>query len=376
METKTSIDSVSLIIKDNILILEREKGFYSMDTFKSGVGIGDVRSIITYSMKSPTAASNSIQYEKILKSLNQTVEFQKPAATAIGNYDIINGVNKTLKGVTAVVCPGNSIHKPLNITVLIDRDLDEKALIDIFQTIIETRTDIFQYFGVKNYSKYSKDDDYSPVSPDNNYSPVPDDDYSTINGFNQEHFMHKDEIMVACKGRGEGKSKKEMYEICLMVIKCVHEALRDLLSNFGYPLGIVEHIESVGVTIDDLVEAGMQLCVGVERTVELDNKLNKQLFKSLEDLNVAALIIAGIRLEEDLQRQRIRGIDVSDDPAYLYSDEVFGMAVANQIAGTKAIFNFKRYDEEKPGIIGSLGPVLDDIFAGLVAGCMSKMFEE
>jgi phosphatidylglycerophosphatase A len=53
-----------------------------------------------------------------------------------------------------------------------------------------------------------------------------------------------------------------------------------------------------------------------------------------------------------------------------------GMSVANQIAGTKAIFNFKRYDEAKPGVIANLGPVLDDIFAGLIAGCMSKIFED
>ncbi|WP_404805312.1 phosphatidylglycerophosphatase A, partial [Methanobrevibacter smithii] len=72
----------------------------------------------------------------------------------------------------------------------------------------------------------------------------------------------------------------------------------------------------------------------------------------------------------------IREVDVSDDPAYLYTDEVLGLAISNQIAGTKATFNFKRYDEAKPGIIGGLGPMVDDIFAGLIAGCMSKIFEE
>jgi len=135
-------------------------------------------------------------------------------------------------------------------------------------------------------------------------------------------------------------------------------------------------METVGVTVEDLVYAGMQLCVGVDETPELYDTLRKQLLKSLEDINVVSLIMAGIRLEEDYARHRVRGVDVDDDPAYLYSDEVMGMAVANQIAGTKAIFNFKRYDEEKPGIIGVLGPVLDDVFAGLVAGCMSKIFEE
>ena len=124
------------------------------------------------------------------------------------------------------------------------------------------------------------------------------------------------------------------------------------------------------------MEAGLELLAGVEKTEELEIALEKQIRKSLEDINVVVLIVAGIRVEDDLANHLIEGVDVDDDPAYLYSDEVLGMAIANQIAGTKAIFNFKRYDEEKPGVIGTLGPMLDDVFAGLVAGCMSKLFEE
>lgn len=139
---------------------------------------------------------------------------------------------------------------------------------------------------------------------------------------------------------------------------------------------IYELMSGVGVEVSQLVDAGLELLAGVERTSELEIVLEEQIRKSLEDINVVVLIVAGIRVEEDLQKHRIMGINVDDDPAYLYSDEVMGMAIANQIAGTKAIFNFKRYDEEKPGIIGTLGPMLDDVFAGLVAGSMSKVFEE
>jgi alpha-ribazole phosphatase CobZ len=134
-------------------------------------------------------------------------------------------------------------------------------------------------------------------------------------------------------------------------------------------------MNDVGIGVDDLVDAGMEMVVGVEKTQEIRDKLKKQIYHSLDDLNVVSFIIAGIRLEEDYEKHRVHGVDVDDDPAYLYSDEVFGMSVANQIAGTKAIFNFKRYDEAKPGIISKLGPVLDDVFAGLIAGCMSKVFE-
>jgi alpha-ribazole phosphatase CobZ len=135
-------------------------------------------------------------------------------------------------------------------------------------------------------------------------------------------------------------------------------------------------MSEVGVEVPQLVEAGLELLEGVERTDKLEIFLEKQIRKSLEDINVVVLIVAGIRVEDDLANGRIQGVDVDDDPAYLYSDEVLGMAIANQIAGTKAIFNFKRYDEAKPGVIGTLGPMLDDVFAGLVAGCMSKLFEE
>jgi len=355
METETGLNNVSLTIKDNILILEREKGFFSLDTFNAGIGMGDVRSIITYSLKSQEdpAPSNTTERDEDLKILPRDVQVLKPATVAFGNFNIKNGVNKTQNGVTTIVTAGKNVNMPLCITVLIEEKLSETTLTELFQSIVELKTDILSDLGLKN------------VNQENNNSNI-----------DLEYNSSSDQIILACSGRGDINSDQEIDEIHLMVRRCLKEALSEQLKNFGYPRDIMGHILDAGVTIEDLIDAGMQLCVGVERNKTLDVKLKKQLLKSLEDLNVAALIMAGVRLEEDFSRSRIRGIDVSDDPAYLYSDEVLGLAVANQIAGTKAIFNFKRYDEEKPGIIGTLGPFLDDVFAGLVAGCMSKIFEE
>ena len=86
--------------------------------------------------------------------------------------------------------------------------------------------------------------------------------------------------------------------------------------------------------------------------------------------------MAAIRTEYDFENNLVREVDISDDPAYLYTDEVLGLSIANQIAGTKARFNFVRYDQAKPGILYGLGPMLDDIIGGLIAGVMSKIFEE
>ena len=78
-----------------------------------------------------------------------------------------------------------------------------------------------------------------------------------------------------------------------------------------------------------------------------------------------------MRTEQVLTQGGLREIDEA-----VHAGDVLGLAVANQIAGTKATFNFIKYDEAKPGIIYGLPPILEDVFAGLIAGCVTKIFEE
>ena len=165
-------------------------------------------------------------------------------------------------------------------------------------------------------------------------------------------------------------------DLKIKIEEAIEISLEDAFERMGLTFGILDYFVAEGILIGDLVEAGMELVDGVKVTPELNDKMEAQILKSLTDINVIALLVAAMRTEQDLSGNHIREIDVRDDPAYLYADEVLGIAISNQIAGTKGAFNFKRYDEEKPGIIYGLPPMLDDIFAGLIAGCMSKIFEE
>jgi len=45
------------------------------------------------------------------------------------------------------------------------------------------------------------------------------------------------------------------------------------------------------------------------------------------------------------------------------------------ISGFKGHFDYTRFDQQKPGILGSLGPFLDDIVAGLIGGVSAKMYD-
>ena len=139
--------------------------------------------------------------------------------------------------------------------------------------------------------------------------------------------------------------------------------------------GILDYLVSEGILIGDLVDTGMELLDEDEISEELKKKIETQILKSLEDINVATLLMAAIRTEQDFTGNRIREINAID---YYdnYGGEILGLAISNQIAGTKAAFKFNHYYKLKPGIISLLPPVLDNAFAGLIAGSMLKILEE
>lgn len=256
----------------------------------------------------------------------------------------------------------NSLELNLNQIIYIDESLTIRELIRLYKIAIETKIKYFDYLR------------------------LPEHIHDALN--------NNESIILACKspnGFDEGKkqnlmelinldSNKNIETIEKEVVRTMVKSCSKSLDKMELSFGILDYILAEGITIDLLVDAGMELCVGIDETPEkikeLRLRLKNQILKALEDINVIALLMSAIRCEEDFKANRVREVDVSDDPAYLYSDEVLGIAISNQIAGTKATFNFKRYDEKKPGILSKLGPMVDDIFAGLIAGCMSKMFEE
>ena len=152
--------------------------------------------------------------------------------------------------------------------------------------------------------------------------------------------------------------------------EAVEITLEDAFEKIGLTFGILDFLVAEGILIGDLVEAGLELLD--DDTPDLKDRLESQIMKSFADINVSAIIMAAIRLQQDLSGICMRELDGLNA---LYSDEVFGMAVSNQIAGTKGVLNFNRYIGAKPGIIYGLPPILDDAFAGLIAGCVSKIYD-
>ncbi|NLA39374.1 MAG: phosphatidylglycerophosphatase A [Methanomicrobiales archaeon] len=139
----------------------------------------------------------------------------------------------------------------------------------------------------------------------------------------------------------------------------------------------IEHrLEDRGIRRKDIIASAMELYVshGIEAE-EAAGLLDAKIGRAFEDPNVSSLLLGAMLLEDELYWQR-KNSEIADDPVFLLSDEIIGMAIAEVIGGTYARFEFARYDHKKPGILSKLGPFLDDAIAGLIAGCTSRLYSE
>lgn len=188
-----------------------------------------------------------------------------------------------------------------------------------------------------------------------------------------------DFLAVLANVNGDGESldissaefdEVDFGDLKIRIEDAVEISMEDAFEKMELTFGILDYFVSQGILIGDLVEAGLALVSHVEVTSELENKLEAQIMDALTDVDVIALLISAMKTEQVLTQSGLREIDEA-----VHAGDVVGMAIANQIAGTKATFNFIKYDEAKPGIIYGLPSILDDAFAGLIAGCVTKIFE-
>ena len=139
------------------------------------------------------------------------------------------------------------------------------------------------------------------------------------------------------------------------------------------------YLEKYGIKIEDLVATALELFVphpGVEDKEKATRILTEEFRDAFTDVNISCLIVACYRAEEDAEKGRIPNLTVErfmGRPG-LVADELLGMTIASYIAGARGVFEFIRFDQQKPGILAKLGPITNDAIGGLIAGCSSNMY--
>ena len=139
-------------------------------------------------------------------------------------------------------------------------------------------------------------------------------------------------------------------------------------------------LSEMGIAIDEIVSSALELYFphpGVETRDKAEAVFRRELDIALSDPNLALLIYAGALLESEGKKENLPNLKQSDydnDLTCLIADEVLGLAIAKYIGGYKGMFDYVRYDKAKPGILGTLGPFMDDVIGGLIGGVSANMY--
>ena len=364
---------------DEYICINNPDYFLTFNDLKISDGIDITENIIILSDKILKKEFNDVELMEFIEEykeenniegsyISSNLKKLKLLKNQYDNYTIVNILNNDLKvknydNNLKIIDYNKEYTCDIGQIILIDYALSPQLLIEIYKTCIKEKTKFFQKLQLpKHIDEILNKNEFLTIACN-----LPEE------CFNEEYIMDNGVDISQMVYDDDNINKEQLIENIKKSISAnCQKSLKKMKLNFG----ILDYLYAEGITVDDLVETGLELCVGVEKTKELKQKVKKEILKSLTDINVIALLMAALRTEEDFQSNHLREVDVSDDPAYLYTDEVLGLAISNQIAGTKAQFNFVRYDMKKPGILSKLGPMIDDIIGGLIAGCMSKVFEE
>jgi alpha-ribazole phosphatase CobZ len=143
---------------------------------------------------------------------------------------------------------------------------------------------------------------------------------------------------------------------------------------------IIDILRDEGITVEMLVDTALALYAphpGIETRELAEERFLEELHIALSDPNLCMLVYAGVLLEKEGVAGTLPNISKSSyekDLTFLIVDEVIGMSIAKYISGDKGIFEFVRFDKQKPGILADLGPFMDDVIGGLIGGVSASMY--
>jgi len=193
-----------------------------------------------------------------------------------------------------------------------------------------------------------------------------------------------DAVSVACPPGGDQKYAGTATDVGIAIARAVRSAVGESILKWGNndrPKDFLTRLDELGIGEEEMWEAASALYIP---SPEWDTKMIREKFHQhlsilRKDINVNALVTAAISMEGLGNKDVLFGLDRGrflDDPVHLIADELLGMALSEYVAGTKGLFEYIRYDKKKPGILGVLGPFLDDIVASLIGSIMSRIYTE
>lgn len=242
----------------------------------------------------------------------------------------------------------------INIIVIVNRSMTESCMVNAIATITEAKCKALSSLDLR----------------------------SKISG-EQATGTSSDAVVIASLNEGAPlEYAGSATELGWLIASSVERAVREAVTSHDGVLPsrpLLKRLEERGIFLEDLISTAMEMYVphplfSRERAKEVFEKI---LIETMNDVNVASLVMAALRINEDGERGLIPNLlaeDYEKDVVNLVADEILGISISMYIAGYNGLFEFYRFDRIKPGILKKLPPFVDDAVGGLLAGASSKMY--
>jgi len=368
LKIETPIKNLLVEVKNKTLVVSHSKQFKIMSSAVLNGGLKQARTII--SCQVPRNYNHENPEEILLKRAGE-LKLPSPLVgmlTAVDLQNLATSTDKVSKrnllviataGISNASQPGEPQSTrtagTINLIVLYDGNMTEGCMVNAVQTTTEAKSATLRRLDIRTRK-----------------TGILATGTST------------DTVAICCLGDGKAlQYAGSATEIGDVIGRTVESSIQNSLrKQEGLVSGrlMASRLEERGIPTEEILKATLELFVphpGVEKGSDAKKILRRELEKALDDVNVCCLISAGMRLEEDSRMGLIPQMEAeefNEDPTYLLADEMIGRQIADYIGGTKASFEFHRFDREKPGILRKLGPVMDDVIAGVAAGISSKMY--
>ena len=115
---------------------------------------------------------------------------------------------------------------------------------------------------------------------------------------------------------------------------------------------LLEFLEKKDISLKSLMHCALEMFVphpGVETEEKAVEMLREEFLDVLADVNVSILETAAFHAQEDAEKGLIPGLTQErfrGRPGPV-ADEVLGIAIASYIGGTRAVFEYVRFDQAK-----------------------------
>ncbi len=235
-------------------------------------------------------------------------------------------------------------HRTINVIVVTDLNLTQTSMANLFIVVTEAKTAALRELDV--------------IKNGRRITGTPTDAVAVaVTGYAEGH-----EVLYSGTATQIGQATFDLVKEGVM------ESLED---NNGYrrDRSILSRLAERGVTRRKILESATAMVVGEHDEGDLERRFTEAIERFAGDPNVYFLLASALHLEEERERSTLEG-----DPGNLIADELIGIDLAEYIGGKNALFNFIRYDREKPGVLSKLPPFLDDAVGGLIAGTMTRIF--